>query len=100
MKHGELINTAIGNMQLDQRKVSWMVTGIALGYPTCCIKAFVNLEHMLDPVPRKLVGTGYVPCPHCNETKTTMELVDTINRAREPGIPPFSHNPEEHQRLG
>ena len=83
-------------MELDRRKVHWLLTGIALGYPTCCIKAFIALKHLGDDRERKLQGTGYVPCDHCDKTKTTQELVDTINRARESSIPPFSPHVEDH----
>lgn len=95
MEQEQRVRVATSSMQLDQRKVGWLITGVALGYPTCCIKSFINLEHLGAP-DRKLNGTGFVPCAHCDNTKTTQELVDEINRAREPGIPPFGRSPDNH----
>lgn len=87
----------INSMHLNQRTIHWILMGYGLGYPTCCIKAFLLLSHLTDPTIRKLQGTRFIPCVHCNETKTTGEMVDEINRARNPNLPRFSWNPEDHQ---
>lgn len=87
----------INSMEINNRTLHWMLLGIGLGYPTCCIKSFLGLSHITDPTIRKLEGTGFIPCVHCNETKTTGEMVDEINRARNPNLPKFSCNPEDHQ---
>lgn len=90
-------NDVIKGLELNDRKLNWILIGVGLGYPTCCIKAFVDLEHMLDPEKRKLTGTGFIPCARCNSNKTTMDLVNEINHARDPKLPIFSHNPADHR---
>lgn len=58
--------------------------GLAFGYPQCCIDAFCKAEHMKDKYwrSRPLVGTGFVCCAGCAETKTARELSDEIKRRR------------------
>lgn len=87
----------INGMDLNHRTIHWILMGYGLGYPTCCIKAFLELSHMTDYTVRKLQGTGFIPCIHCNNTKTTGEMVDEINRARNSDLPKFSWNPEDHK---
>lgn len=69
---------------------AWTVQGKYYGFPKCCVEAFENGEHILSGKELKLNGTGYIPCQHCNDTKTEDELVDSINLNRiEPK--PFPH---------
>jgi hypothetical protein len=58
--------------------------GEYLGFPDCCIDEFVNRRG--HPGPRKLLGTGYVPCASCNN-KTEHELVDQIDLNRKCPVP-------------
>lgn len=57
--------------------MSWASNGKYFGYPQCCIFEFVGLLHLLDGPdsgPRKLSGTGFIPCKSCNEKKTEDQL--------------------------
>ena len=54
--------------------------GKGLGYPDCCIQAFLTEDFRTRPI-RKLEGTGYVPCAECNK-KSPQELVSIINANR------------------
>lgn len=60
---------------------SWDVFGKYYGFPQCCISEFHTDIHQLEGVPRKLNGSGYIPCSACNE-KTEEELIATINSNR------------------
>jgi hypothetical protein len=71
------------------------VMGTICGFPVCCIQDFID-----DPddhtsgvpwEPRKLTGTGYVPCPSCN-TKTEDQLREAI-AARRVSPKPFPESP-------
>lgn len=53
--------------------------GLWLGYPACCVLNFrdrmqrwLRGEEVEEGL--KLDGTGFVPCPKCNETKSEEEL--------------------------
>lgn len=63
---------------------SWDVFGKYYGFPACCIHDFHLGKN--DGTPRKLDGTGYVPCPECNK-KTEQELIQAINLNRLEPIP-------------
>lgn len=67
----------------------WVKMGKAFGYPSCCIAAFSMMDHIKDAHPRKLNGTGFIPCASCNTTKSTEELIKEINAKRSPAYPPF-----------
>lgn len=63
--------------------------GKEFGYPDCCILEFVEgMVKMFSGSPKvlskdlKLMGTGFVPCANCNNTKSEDELVDEINLKR------------------
>lgn len=71
--------------QKPTERDDWRVHGLWFGYPTCCIDAFCNLEHVGGPR-RKLWGTGYVPCADCNELPED-ELVRRISERRIAPIP-------------
>jgi hypothetical protein len=68
---------------------SW-VMGTICGYPPCCIQDFIDefawrtgggqWDH------RQLYGTGYVPCPSCNE-KTREDLLEAIAARRVSSVP-------------
>ena len=55
--------------------------GAYYGYPACCIAAFEQLIRDKIKSPRKLKGTGYIPCAACNE-KTEAALITAINTTR------------------
>lgn len=59
---------------------TWHDFGRYFGFPECCIESFSTLEHVGGP-PRKLYGTGYIPCPECNK-KTKRQLLATIKKTR------------------
>lgn len=59
---------------------SWDLFGCYFGFSECCVDSFSTLKHVGGP-PRKLTGTGYIPCLKCNE-KSEAELVETINSNR------------------
>ena len=63
-----------------RRQNGWEIIGKQYGYPQCCIDEFLQLKHLGDG-PRKLCGTGYIPCVECNK-KTEQELIDVINANR------------------
>jgi hypothetical protein len=63
--------------------------GLWLGYPLCCVANFADRirafrEGRFEDIPRnqKLDGTGFVPCPECNATKSEDELRREITTAR------------------
>jgi len=66
---------------------AWTVLGKYYGYPQCCVAAFEVGEHILEDQLRKLTGTGYIPCRHCNTTKTEAELIEAINSNRIEQLP-------------
>ena len=66
----------------------WHAMGMLFGYPSCCIRSFLEMRH-LGGAPRKLAGTGYIPCAKCNEEYTAKQLIDNINANRQPDLPPF-----------
>ena len=70
---------------LYTRDESWTLWGRYFGFPECCVKSFLTMEHVGGP-DRKLWGTGYVPCLICNE-KSEDELVETINSTRKSKLP-------------
>lgn len=64
-------------------KESMLVLGKALGFPKCCTTEFVdNFDDLPNFPPRKLNGTGYIPCKNCNENNNEQELINEINAAR------------------
>lgn len=68
--------------------------GNLLGFPSCCIKEFITLDHVGGPK-RKLTGTGYVPCESCNDLFSEEELISRIMENRSEGLPPFPKTPSE-----
>lgn len=73
--------------------------GLFLGYPTCCTAFFSKIlfgeiDHA-DVYPNgfKLFGSGFVPCPTCNATKTEDDLIATINANRTWHVPFDKPNP-------
>ena len=69
--------------------VTWEDMGKYFGYPTCCIASFVRLEHRDDRglSDRPLIGTGFVPCKICSQTKTAEQLEAEIALNRECPLP-------------
>lgn len=61
---------------------AWSVLGKYYGFPKCCVEAFEIGNHISEDKPRQLSGTGYIPCHHCNTTKTEDVLVAAINLNR------------------
>ena len=68
-------------MVKPHKKDNFYIFGKYFGFPDCCIESFYTLEHVGGP-PRKLSGTGYIPCLKCNE-KTEEELIAAIQENRE-----------------
>lgn len=68
----------------DELPESMHDTGLVFGYPRCCVDAFCKSEHLKDKHwrSRPLIGTGFVCCAECAETKTAEELSDEIKRHR------------------
>lgn len=67
---------------------SFRTLGIYLGYPACCIDAFVKFKHFKEDVSNwPLIGTGFVPCKRCAEKKSARMLADEINRLRVHPVP-------------
>jgi hypothetical protein len=68
---------------------SW-VMGTICGYPVCCIEDFIEQWDLRVSgagwEPRQLDGTGYVPCPSCNE-KTREDLLKAIALRRVSSVP-------------
>lgn len=74
---------------MNEQQRHWLKQGKLFGYPDCCIEAFIALQHWNDGSPRKLHGTGFIPCVCCNITKTEEELVYEINLNRCKEFKPF-----------
>lgn len=65
----------------------WRVWGKWYGFPQCCVDAFCNFDRFKGPYgtsvgPRKLDGTGYIPCDECNTKYTEEELAANIQKSR------------------
>ena len=63
---------------------------VAMGYPSCCIREFIQTTYNEDGYkrkPRKLYGTGYIPCKRCNSKYSEKELFDNIAKKREWPVP-------------
>ena len=60
--------------------------GRHLGYPPCCIRAFISLEHLGKDYEgmraKPLFGTGFIACKSCAESFTAKELTSMINANR------------------
>jgi len=54
--------------------------GEFFGFPQCCIDDFLSRERAPNES-RKFCGTGYIPCPKCNELSEE-EIVTNINKRR------------------
>lgn len=59
---------------------SYEIFGRYYGFPQCCIDSFRTMKHV-GGKPRKLTGTGYIPCLKCNE-KSEEDLVAEITKLR------------------
>jgi len=73
----------------DPETSDGVLFGLWLGYPVCCITNFgarirAFREGRFEDIPQgnKLDGTGFVPCPMCNETKSEDMLREEIAAAR------------------
>jgi hypothetical protein len=64
--------------------------GTICGYPPCCIQDFIEQYELRISgaywKQRQLTGTGYVPCPSCNE-KTHEDLLKAIAARRVSSVP-------------
>ena len=76
---------------------SW-VMGTICGYPPCCIEDFIDelpyRSTCSDWHSRQFTGTGYVPCPSCNE-KTREDLLEAIAVRRVSSVP-FPESPWDY----
>lgn len=78
----------------------YTAVGKHLGYPDCCIKGFLHIYKTGGVEPRKLNGTGFVPCLECNKLSTE-ELLDTINKNRRSNVKfPHADFSKEAKKLG
>lgn len=88
-------------MSFDDTSAMWEEFGRKYGYNKCCIESFVeearlyieygiNLQAKRDG--RKLVGTGFIPCQHCSDTKTEVQLVEEIMDKRDKSLPLFPYS--------
>lgn len=72
-----------------EQKHHFIMTGMQMGYPSCCIRMFVMVPLAADRNwPNPWEGTGYIPCPHC-AVKPMMTVQGLINSNRDPALPPF-----------
>lgn len=70
------------------------IVGRYFGYPECCIKDFMSRDEAPEEK-RQLCGSGYIPCPDCNNKETYQILIE-INRNRVHYEPfPLSDTSEE-----
>ena len=85
------------------RDMTLFELGAWLGYPRCCVEYFderlyryIVLGEFPSQVPRKLDGTGYIPCDACNQLDEEV-LRARINAARRCSIPfpDFQDNDDE-----
>lgn len=76
--------------------IKYEIRGLLLGYPPCCINGFIDhvksLESIVDKEPRKLDGSGYLPCIECNSKYTEEELIQNINAVRHSHFKPFPNS--------
>lgn len=68
----------------------WMVLGLNLGYPPCCIAAFVRGEQLARDyvAPPEYDNTGFRPCRDCALVKPEL-VIAHINAHRSPKLRPF-----------
>lgn len=65
------------------RKHPSYAKGLYLGYPLCCVLAYVaRTVHYPLPYVNPMHGTGFVPCQSCAEKYTSEELINKINSQR------------------
>lgn len=55
--------------------------GCVFGYPPCCVDSFIEGKRKARDA-GDFMGSGFTPCTHCQQTRTTQELVDKVNKAR------------------
>lgn len=72
-----------------EQRTHWINMGIRMGYPLCCIRAFVdtplNAERgWVNP----WAGTGFIACPDCSE-KPMFTVMGYINNHRHKSLPKF-----------
>lgn len=75
-----------------EQQLHWVMQGKMFGYPKCCIESFIELRHLKSGRIRKLNGTGFIPCATCNELKTEEQMIEQINKDRNPELEPFCAN--------
>lgn len=68
----------------------WEYWGTQMGYPSCCIKAFLDGKQQFDSV---FHGTGFLPCKECNKKDPT-KLLKHIDKHRLINYP-FPYEDEE-----
>lgn len=65
--------------------------GTLLGFPPCCVQAFI--EHKSARTPTPLFGSGYRPCEECSKREDFQPLIEEINQRRVKDIYPFTATP-------
>lgn len=79
----------------------WMMLGLQLGYPPCCIAAFVRGEQLAHDyeIPAEYHKTGFVPCRECAAVKPSI-VIEYIQNHRHPkcGVfPNYEHIDNERK---
>lgn len=73
-------------MKTAELEIQWRDWGRKLGYPECCIEAFIKEEQHHFNI---FTGTGFLPCKDCNK-KDPREVLKYIDSHRQIGLPfPF-----------
>lgn len=82
--------------------------GKALGFPSCCVDYFIeNYEHetlrkgqyRFSLVGGGFLGSGYIPCKSCSDTKSFGEIVAYIDEHRSERYLPFPIGKTEKQYI-
>lgn len=86
---------AMGLMQelveLNEVREQWALDGIELGYPPCCVRAFLHgMPEYAKRNPGPWIGSGFVPCEECQPearkdfTKFVQERILPFRRSKTP----------------
>jgi len=94
MDNRSTIRLIEGEVSPDKEPENGYALGLWLGYPLCCTLNFgarvdAFREGRFEDIPQnqKLDGTGFVPCPECNASKSEEALRNEIIAARICPIP-------------
>lgn len=71
------------NKRFTSHQEQWKYWGVQMGYPSCCIEAFLDGKQQYDSV---FHGTGFLPCKCCNK-KHPSDVLEYIDKHRLVGYP-------------